>query len=79
MKRLRPRCFEEILIQESSTSFYNIDLIRVERLRRLVWCYNKYIRHFTPSVWSGVSIILAEYYGRVRRNCPSNIWLPKLK
>ena len=78
MKRLRPRCFEKILAKEESRNFRRVSWVRVERLRRLVWCYNKYLR-LDPSTMPYLLFTLAEYYGKVKRNCPPGVWLPEIR
>jgi len=77
MKRLRPRCFKEVLGKESAIAWENgVDYIRVERLRRLIWCYNKYhyLDYFTPYLL----FLLSAYRGKIRHDAP-NVWIPEIR
>ena len=74
MKRLRPRCFKEIFEREVYLGL-EVDYVRIERLRRLVWCYNKYI---FPTTTPGLIFRLAEYYNFIKFSRP-DVWLPEIR
>ena len=76
MKRLRQRCFKEILGKESATTWENgVDYVRVERLRRLVWCYNKYV---FPITTPELLFRLAKYHNLIKFTRPG-VWLPEIR
>ena len=52
-----------------------VDYARVERLRRLIWCYNKYI---FPTTTPELLFRLAKYYGSIKFARPYD-WLPEIK
>lgn len=75
MKRLRPRCFKEILEREVAKFGLEVDYARVERLRRLIWCYNKYI---FPTTTPELLFRLAKYHNLIKFASPS-VWLPEIR
>ena len=75
MKRLRPRCFKEILKRKETGGILRVDYVKIERLRRLVWCYNKYIfLIITPELL----FRLAKYYNLIKSARPG-VWLPEIR
>lgn len=77
MKRLRPRIFEGLLFKEADKIESTIDLFAVERLRRLIWCYNKYYEN-TLGHNLYLRHVLSICCLKVRHSFPG-IWLPKIK
>jgi hypothetical protein len=75
MKRLRPRCFKEIFEREVAEFGLEVDYARVERLRRLIWCYNKYI---FPTTTPELLFRLAKYFGSIKFARPG-VWLPEIR
>jgi hypothetical protein len=75
MKRLRPRCFKEILKREETSGILRVDYVKIERLRRLVWCYNKYI---FPITTPELLFRLAKYHNLIKFARPG-VWLPEIR
>ena len=76
MKRLRPRCFKEIFEREVAEFGLEVDYARVERLRRLILCFNKFFH-----LWKNDIIIrtrISQYRCEIR-NIGPDIWLPEIR
>jgi hypothetical protein len=75
VKRLRPKYFEKIFEREVEEFGLEVDYARVERLRRLIWCYNKYLfQTTTPELL----FRLAKYCGSIKFARPY-VWLPEIR
>jgi hypothetical protein len=76
VKRLRPKYFEKILFEEATQlKSKNYCKIKTERLRRLIWCYNKYI---FPTTTPELLFRLAKYCGSIKFARPG-VWLPEIR
>ena len=79
MKRLRPRCFEKIMFEEAQQlKSKNYCEIKTERLRRLIWCYNKYYFNTLSNSNLFLHHTLSTYCIKIRHENP-NVWLPEIR
>ena len=62
-------------MNEETSGVLRVDYVKIERLRRLVWCYNKYI---FPIATHGLLFRLAKYYDLIKFSRPG-IWLPEIR